>query len=325
MTPEDFLRGRAWPGSADVPYPRADPADAVRLPADTWATARIPAGVRLEVARSARAVQVEYRTETDDLGYRGAGAGTSFEVWCGGRRIDEAPALLGAGTVELRLGGGPERSIVYLPEGMRPTVLGLAPVGGELVPPPAQPRWVAYGDSIVEGWVASGPAHAWPAVAGRRFGLDVVNLGYAGSARGEMATAEQLAGLAADVISISHGTNCWTRIPHSAAMMRAGTAAFLEVVRQGHPHTPIVVTSPVLRPDAEQTPNRLGATLGDLRTAVEDAARERMARGDRRLRLVRGGGLLQADQLPDGIHPGDPGHEVLAAAFGGAVAAAMDA
>jgi len=324
VTPEGFLRGRAWAGGADAAYPRADPADAARLPADTWAAARIPAGVRLELTGSAPAVRIEYRTDTDDLGYRGAGAGTAFESWWGGRRIDEAPASLGSGTAELRLGGGAERTVVYLPEGMRPTILGLEPVDGDLVPAPAQPRWVAYGDSIVEGWVASAPARAWPAVAGRRFGLDVVNLGYAGSARGEMVTAEQLCGLAADVISIGHGTNCWTRIPHSAAMMRAGTGAFMEVVRQGHPDTPIVVTSPVLRPDAEQTPNRLGATLADLRTAVEDAVRERMARGDRRLHLVRGGGLLRADQLPDGIHPGDQGHEVLAAAFGAAVAAAMD-
>lgn len=317
------MRGRAWAGGAGVAYPRADPLDAGRLPADTWATARIPVGVRLELVGSAPAVRVEYRTETDDLGYRGPGAGAAFEAWWGGRRIDGAPAVLGSGTAELRLGGGPERTIVYLPEGMRPTVLGIEPLGGELAPAPPQPRWVAYGDSIAEGWVASAPARAWPAVAGRRFGLDVVNLGYAGSARGELATAEQLAGLAADVISIGHGTNCWTRIPHSAAMMRAGTAAFLEVVRQGHPDTPIVVTSPVLRPDAEQMPNRLGATLVDLRSAVEDATRERMARGDRRLRLVRGGGLLRADQLPDGIHPGDQGHEVLAASFGAAVAAAL--
>ena len=36
------------------------------------------------------------------------------------------------------------------------------------------------------------------------------------------------------------------------------------------------------------------------------------------LTLVRGGALLEPDHLPDGIHPGDEGHEVLADAFGGA-------
>ena len=70
-------------------------------------------------------------------------------------------------------------------------------------------------------------------MAARANGLDVVNLGYAGAARGEIASAEELAGLPADLISISYGTNCWTRTPHSAAAFREGLRAFLDVVRQG--------------------------------------------------------------------------------------------
>lgn len=221
------------------------------------------------------------------------------------------------------MAGPGRRTIVYLPEGMRPTLSGIDGVDGAVEPAPRQPRWLAYGDSIVEGWVASAPARAWPAVAGRRHGLDVVNVGYAGAARGEIASAEQLAAVPADVISVSHGTNCWSRTPHSAAMVRAGAAAFLDVLRQGHPRTPILVTSPVLRPDAETTPNRLGATLQDLRAAIEEAARERMAAGDGNLHLVPGRDLLDAGLLPDGIHPGDEGHDVLAGAFGAAVAAAL--
>lgn len=230
--------------------------------------------------------------------------------------------------MRLRTAGPGRRTVIYLPEGMRPTVLSVDGVdqGGAATAPgpaPRQPRWLAYGDSIVEGWVASAPARAWPAVAGRRYGLDVVNAGYAGAARGEIASAEQLAAVEADVVSVSHGTNCWTRTPHSAAMVREGARAFLEILRQGHPGTPIVVTSPVLRPDAENTPNRLGATLEHLRTAIEDAVGERIAAGDPDLRLVSGRGLLAADLLPDGIHPGDEGHERLADVFGAAVAAAV--
>ena len=197
-------------------------------------------------------------------------------------------------------------------------------IGGAIEPASAQPRWLAYGDSIAEGWIASGPVGAWPAVAGRDYELDVVNLGYAGSARGEIVSAEQIAKLDADVISISHGTNCWTRIPFSAALFRENTRAFLQIVREGHPDVPIVVTSPVLRPDAEATPNRLGATLDDLRVAMEDVTLERMADGDAALSLVKGGALLEPDHLPDGIHPGDDGHQILAVAFGGAVREALE-
>jgi lysophospholipase L1-like esterase len=327
---EPFLRGCAWRGIPGVPYPRFDPRDVARLPADTWQCAQIPAGVRLEVVGDASALELDYTTATEDLGYRGGGAGTTFALWRGGRQVDEQPAVLGAGTVTLSLGDSAgdradDPGVVYLPEGMRPEVLALRAVGGTLDPAPPGPRWVAYGDSLLEGWVASAPALAWGAVAARRHGLDLVNLGYAGSARGEIPCAEAVAALAADVISISHGTNCWTRTPHSAAMMLETTRAFLDIVRQGHPDTPMVVASPVLRPDAEATPNRLGATLADLRAAMEEAVALRLEAGDANLVLVPGADVVTADLLADGIHPGDAGQARLAEVFGAAVAAALRA
>jgi len=321
---EPFLRGCAWRAVPGVPYPRFDPRDASRLPADTWQCAQIPAGVRLEMVGDATGIELDYTTATDDLGYRGSGAGTTFALWRADDQVDEQPAVLGAGTVTLALAGDADApAVVYLPEGMRPEILVLRALGGDLVPAPARPRWVAYGDSLLEGWVATAPARAWGAVAARRHGLDLVNLGYAGSARGEIPCAEAVAGLDADVISISHGTNCWTRTPHSAGMMLETTRAFLDIVRQGHPDTPLVVASPVLRPDAETTPNRLGATLADLRGAMEEAVRDRLDAGDANLVLVPGAPVITAAQLPDGIHPDDAGHARLAEVFGSAVAVAV--
>ncbi len=316
------MRGCAWDGTDEIPYPRADPQDLARLPGDTVAAARLPVGVRLELVGSAEVVEIAYDTATDEPGYRGPGAGVAFTLVHRDAVVSEHAAVLGAGTVSIPL---PERDVddrvlVYLPEGMRPTVHAITAAGGSLEPAPEQPRWLAYGDSIVEGWVASGPVAAWPAVAGRTFALDAVNLGYAGAARGEIVSAEQLAALQADVISVSHGTNCWTRVPFSEPMFRAQTSAFLDVLREGHPETPIVVTSPVVRPDAEEQANRLGATLADLRRAMEDVARERIAAGDDHLVLVEGRGLLTPEDLPDGVHPGDDGHRALASVFGAAVA-----
>ena len=316
MDPGPFIRGCAFEGTKRVPYPRADPAD-TRIPRDTWATAQLPVGVRLELVGDAEAVEIAYVTATDDLGYRGDGAGRTFALWRDGRLVLEEKADVGEGRVRLQLADGEKRAIVYLPEGMKPTVVSVDGVGGSIEPAPHQPRWIAYGDSVAEGWVASSPALAWPAVAGRDHGLDVVNMGYAGAARGELASAEQIAGLEADVISITHGTNCWTRTPHSVDMMRAAVSVFLEVVRQGHPETPIIVVSPVVRPDAENTVNRLGATLVDLRAAMEEVAAERD------VVLVRGAGLIGPQRLPDGIHPDDEGHRILAEVIGAEVAAAV--
>jgi lysophospholipase L1-like esterase len=120
----------------------------------------------------------------------------------------------------------------------------------------------------------------------------------------------------ADAISITYGTNCWTRIPHSADQIRANTRAFLDVVRQGHPETPVVVGSPVLRGDAEEKRNRLGATLRDIRGAIEDVVRERIDDGDKRMRLIEGAGILDETLFLDGIHPNDAGHRAIAATIG---------
>jgi lysophospholipase L1-like esterase len=301
--------------------------------------------VRLELMGDAEAVEIEFETATAELGYQGEGAGTTFTSWRGQSVLDDVPAVLGRGLVTLHLvagsgGGGsgsaggsggsggegdsPDRWVITLPEGMRPSILAVRGVGGTVRPAPVQPRWLCYGDSIAEGWAASNPGRAWPAIAGRRYGLDVVNLGYAGAARGEMVSAEEIAGLEADVISLSYGTNCWTRIQHSAEQVGAGLDAFVDLVRSGHPDTPMVVASPVIRPDAEDQPNRLGATLGDLRAVIE-ARIERKCAADSRLHLVRGGPLLAADQLADGVHPGDEGHRVLAEAIGSIVRASLDA
>jgi len=314
---EPFLRGCVWPAAPGVPYPRCDPGPAgQRLPADTRAAASLPVGVRLELAGEAEAVEIDYRTETAELGYRGPGAGTSFALFRGEQLVSEAPAALGAGTVRLAAGRGPARAIVYLPEAMRPELLALRAVGGAFEPAPHEPRWLCYGDSIAEGWKASAPAWAWPAQLGRRHGLDVANLGYAGAARGEIASAEELAALPADAITIAHGTNCWTRTPHSAALFAEGLRAFLAIVREGHPETPIVALSPILRLDAERKPNRLGAALADLRAAFERVVQERIAAGDTHLALVPGGELVPPAELPDGIHPDDRGHARIAQAVG---------
>lgn len=321
---EPFLRGCAWPAGQGVMYPRADPRDFARLPVDTWGTAAVPVGVRLEFAGSARAVQIAYRTRASDLGFRGDDAGVTFAAFQGDTLIDEVDAVFGDGMAVLDLERAAEDRpvVVHLPEGMKPEIVSLRATRGTLAPAPARPRWICYGDSIAEGWSASAPGLAWPAVAARRFGLDVVNLGYAGAARGETVTAEQIAALDAPaVISVAHGTNCWSRIPHSATQMMADMDAFLKVVREGHPGVEVVVCSPVLRPDAEDTRNKLGATLDDLREAIEDVTMSRIERGDEHLTLVRGGGVLRSEHLADGLHPSDEGHRLLASAFGERIAA----
>jgi lysophospholipase L1-like esterase len=309
----------------DVPYPRANPTDTARLPADIWHAASIPAGVRIELVGDAEAVDVAYRTATGNLGYRGDGAGITFSVWRGGRKVGEEEATLGDGLVRLPLGEGSPDSpaVIYLPEGMQPLVQSLTAVSGEIAPAPQLPRWIAYGDWTTQGWIASGPSQAWAAITARKAGLDLINLGYAGAGRGEVVSAEHIAALPADVITVAYGASCWTRIPQSTTMVAEGLHGFLDIVRQGHPTVPIVVISPIMRPDAEDVANKLGASMSDIRHAIESAARARIVRGDTTLTLVTGETIISEEHLADGIHPGDEGHKRIASAVTKALGTAL--
>ncbi len=325
VQPEPFVRGAPYPAAGEVPYPRANPTDTARLPSDTWHAAVVPAGVRLELVGDAEAIDIAYRTTSGNLGYRGDGAGITFSVWRAGRKVCEEEAVLGDGLIRLSLGsaGGDKPATIYLPEGMQPVIQSLTAVKGEISPAPDLPRWIAYGDSITQGWMASGPAQGWAAIAARKAGLDLANLGYAAAGRGEIVSAEHIAALPADIISISYGASCWTRVPHSVGMVTEGFIGFLDVVRDGHPDVPIVVISPVLRPDAEDEPNRLGATLADIRQALESVTRDRIVEGDHTLALVAGEAIINADHLGDGIHPDDEGHKRIAAAVSKALTLAI--
>ena len=207
--------------------------------------------------------------------------------------------------------------MIYLPERLKPVITGIDAIGGSIEPAPRHPRWISYGDSIAAGQMASSPALGWAALVARRHELDVFNMGYPGAARGELATAEQIAALDAAVISITHGTNCWNRIPFSESLMRENTIAFLALVRAGHPHTPIAVSSPPLRPEAEDTANAIGATLGDLRRAMAEAAKAFDG-----VRFVDGASLITDEMLHDHVHPNDAGHAALADALGPVIAEA---
>ena len=115
--PEPFIRGAAYPASGDVPYPRANPTDTARLSGRRVEFGRVPVGIRLELVGDAQAIDIAYRTTSGNLGYRGDGAGITFSVWRGGRKVCEEEAVLGDGLIRLSLGAGPpdKPAIIYLP------------------------------------------------------------------------------------------------------------------------------------------------------------------------------------------------------------------
>jgi hypothetical protein len=161
-----------------------------------------------------------------------------------------------AGTV--RFAGLPERVKeveIWLPYGEVTELVALranAPV--EPAAPSGRPIWLHHGSSISHGTNAASSATTWPAVAAAAAGLELVNLGFGGSALLDPFTARTIRAAPADVISLKLGINL---VNHDVMRLRAFTPAvhgFLDTVREGHPDTPILVVSPIYCGIHEHTP-----------------------------------------------------------------------
>jgi lysophospholipase L1-like esterase len=113
--------------------------------------------------------------------------------------------------------------------------------------------WLHYGSSISQGSNAANPTGIWPVVAAARAGVELVNLGFSGSAMLDQPVARAMREQPADLISVKIGIN----LTNDVMRMRAFTPAvhgFLDTIRDGHPRTPLLVISSILCPMLEDVP-----------------------------------------------------------------------
>ncbi|MER6528873.1 SGNH/GDSL hydrolase family protein [Streptomyces sp. NPDC001508] len=211
---------------------------------------------------------------------------------------------------------------------------------------PAQDRgrkvWLHHGSSISHGSNAAHPTATWPALAAAQGGVELVNLGFSGSALLDPFTARAMRDTPADMISVKIGINI---VNADLMRLRAFTPAvhgFLDTLREGHPATPVLVVSAILCPVQEDTPGPLMPDFdggGPRFRATGDLAERAMGRltlnvirdelahlvgqraaDDPNLHYLDGRDLYgereyAAYPLPDGVHPGPEGHLRIAENF----------
>ncbi|MDF6022726.1 GDSL-type esterase/lipase family protein [Streptomyces sp. JH34] len=324
-----------------------------------------PSGVR--VVLRTRATRVELDTLPTKRVYVGAPPRPDgvYDLLVDGRLVGRAGVNGGntltidmaAGTAETRPGpvgtvhfGGLSADMkdveIWLPHNETTELVALrtdAPV--EPVPVADRAVWLHHGSSISQGSDAASPTTTWPALAASLGGVELVNLGFAGSALLDPFTARALRDTPADLISVKAGINL---VNTDVMRLRAFTPAvhgFLDTVREGHPTTPLLVVSPILCPIHETTPGpsapdhsalsegRLSfSAAGDpaetaagkltLRTIRDELARivAQRAAEDPHLHLLDGRELYgEADSvdlpLPDALHPDAATHRRIGERF----------
>lgn len=330
-----------------------------------------PSGVRLVVAT--RASWLELRARASRFGYRGLPlrppgvfdlvvdgelvAGSSLEsadltivdpatgaVETVAGEVEslrfELPAPAAAGGVR-----GEQVVEIWLPHNESVELVELIsdePVSA-VVPP--GPVWIHHGSSISQGSNATRPTGTWVAVAARRAGVDLVNLGYGGSALLDPFTARTIRDTPADLISLEIGINLVNADLMRVRAFVPAVHGFLDTIREGHPNTPLLVVSPLYCPIHEDTPgpgtfDPAGAAEGVLRfIATGDPAE--VAAGKLTLQVIReklasivqaravtdpqlfyldgldlyGPSDAEAHPLPDCLHPDAATHQLIGERF----------
>ena len=232
-----------------------------------------PSGVRL-VFRT-QATRVELETHPSRVAFRGAdrprgrldvfidGELRMSDVVDGG---DVTELDLQTGASEFRPGPSHVTTIDALPPGEKLIEIWLPHnealelvalrADAELVADAAsdRPVWLHHGSSISQGSNAATPSEIWPAVAARRADVELRNLGFGGSALVDPFVARVMRDAPADVISVKLGINV---VNLDAMRVRAFVPAvqgFLDTIRDGHPHTPLLLVSPIFCGIHEHTP-----------------------------------------------------------------------
>ncbi|RJQ76434.1 lipase [Pseudonocardiaceae bacterium YIM PH 21723] len=193
--------------------------------------------------------------------------------------------------------------------------------------------WLHHGSSISHGSNAERPTGIWPVVAARKAGVELVNLGFGGSALLDPFVARSIRDAKADVISLKLGINLTNGDLMRLRAFGPAVHGFLDTIREGHPDTPLLVISPIHCPIQEDTPGPVlpdfstGAlrfkaggdpgevpagklTLSVIRRELEAIV---AARTDENLHYLDGRSLYGPEDfaehpLPDDLHPGPETH-----------------
>lgn len=347
-----------------------------RLPA--WAREQIPdgqlamaeaqpAGVRL--AFRTRATAVELDVLPTKLAYVGAPPRPDgvYDLLVDGRFAGRASADGGkvltidmaTGAADLRPGevatlrftglSPDEKDVeIWLPHNETTELVALrtdAPV--QTAPDRDRPVWLHHGSSISHGSDAASPSTTWPALAASLGGVELVNLGFGGSALLDPFTARAMRDTPADLISVKIGINLVNTDLMRLRAFGPAVHGFLDTIREGHTTTPLLVVSPILCPIHEDTPGPAApdfAELGEgklsfvatgdptdrtrltLRVIRDELARIVAARSatDPHLHHLDGRELYgEADfaelPLPDQLHPDAATHHRIGQRFAGRV------
>jgi lysophospholipase L1-like esterase len=226
-------------------------------------------------------------------------------------QIGRAKGSSGPQISKIKMGEVTRRTIeVMLPYGDTVSFLGIGlPKGAELyqIKQEMLPRYVAYGDSITQGFRATNPVETYAVRLSRAKKWELFNMGF-GSRRATIPDGAVLARLKPDVVTMMIGVNdCLDGKP--VARYATDVTGLITEFRRTMRTTPVFFITPL--PVAEPAKWRNSEKLDAYRTAATQAL---TGLNDANLHIIDGTTLITPNPtlFADGLHPNATGFEAIA-------------
>lgn len=216
------------------------------VPSSVWGLSHHSAGLALRFVTDAGSFKVRWAVRSANLAmpHMPATGVSGVDVY---QRTPQGWRFVSNGrpsgiTNEVQISNSPgSESLVYLPlyNGTAMIEVGV-PKDKRLSTPPARPGGnvkpiVFYGTSITQGGCASRPGMAFTAIAGRLVDAPVVNLGFSGNGKMELALCNLIAEIDASVYVL----DCLWNMNDTLIQERA--EPFIRALQQKRPQTPILL------------------------------------------------------------------------------------
>lgn len=239
------IEGRAFSDTESY-YDRLPLRAKATVPPNVWNLSHHSAGMALRFVTDASGFSVRWLVRNKDLAmpHMPATGVSGVDVYRrtpeGWRFVKNGRPTAVTNTVDVAWTPGSE-CLVYLPlyNGTALIEVGL-PKGKSVTAPPPRAGGltrpvVFYGTSITHGGCASRPGLAFTAVAGRLLDAPVVNLGFSGNGKMELALCDLLAEIDASVYVL----DCLWNM--NDALLRERAEPFIRALRDKRPDTPILL------------------------------------------------------------------------------------
>ena len=168
---------------------------------------------------------------------------------------------------------------------------------------------VYYGSSITQGGCASRPSSSYQDLLSDRLNIDYINLGFSGSAKGEIAMAEYITNLEMSAFVMDYDHNA-----ESSELLDETHEPFYKLIRAAKPDLPILIMS---RPGCMKQPDAPWRREDDLKrlSVVEKTYKNAVERGDKKVWFINGMTLfdeINGNGTVDKCHPTDLGFWAMA-------------